>query len=101
MSMFGRDNGVSESVTLALVVGQLKGEVAELRREVEALKAAKPVALPSARSEHELTPRIRSTITQMSQGVGDLVRHLEQQARAMLADNMTEADIVVAIQRGS
>lgn len=98
MAWFGRNEGTTESVALALAVGELKGQVAAMQREIDRLKA--PVA-PGSSDAPALSPRITATIHAMAQGHGDLLRHMEGQARAMLADQIDEADIIAAIRRGS
>lgn len=97
MGWFSKDERPNESVVLALAVGELKGQVAAMQREIDRLKAPPP----ASEGIKPMPPRITATIQAMAQGHGELLRHLEGQARAMLADQMDEADIIAAIKRGS
>lgn len=97
MGLFSRDDNTPNAVLLALTVGELKGQLAAMQREIDRLKAP----LPSGEKAKDLSPNVRAIIEVMSQGHGELRRHLEQQARAMLADNVDESDIIAAIKRGS
>lgn len=97
MSWFSKEDRTPDAVLLALAVGELKGQMAAMQREIERLKAPAPVV----EKVKDLSPLVRSVIEGLSQGHGELRRHLEQQARAMLADNIDEADIIAAIKRGS
>lgn len=93
------DKGDDPNVSLALAVGELKAEVAHLREEMARLKA--PVSLPENAKPVAIPPRVAALIQQMGQGHGELVRHLEQEARAMVALGIDEANILHAIQSGS
>ena len=98
MRLFDR-KGDDPSVALALAVGELKAEVAALRREMDTLKL--PPVVPESPKVLGIPPRVSALIQQMSQGHGELHRHLEQEARAMMAQNFDEATILHAIQSGS
>jgi uncharacterized small protein (DUF1192 family) len=97
MSWFSKDDDTPNAVLLALAVGELKGQMAALRKEVARLKAPAPVG----EQVKDISPLVRAVIEEMSQGHGELLRHLEKQARVMFAAKMTEDDIIAAIKRGS
>ena len=94
MRLFGND----DAIAMALAVGELKAEVAALRRDVERLTA--PPVVPEAAAPL-ISPKVAALIQQMGQGHGELVRHLEQEARGMAAQNIDEANILFAIRNGS
>lgn len=96
MSWFNRREGLPESVALALVVGELKAEVAALKAQVADLK--KPLPVPE--TIKDLSPLVRGEIQRLSQGHAELHRHLEQEARALLADKQDDTDIITALRKG-
>lgn len=96
MTWFGRNEGTPETVALALVVGELKAEVAYLKAQVETLKRP----LPEPEKGKDLSVMVRSEITRLARGEPALVRHLEQEARALLAQQQDDTDIITALRRG-
>ncbi len=93
MGLFSTDN-----TALALEVGRLTAEVAALRAEVAALRDARVPATPDGAS---LPAQVTALIDGLSRGEKGLARHLEDEARRMLAFGVEEGQVLETLYAGA
>lgn len=92
MGLFRTDN------TVALEVGRLVARVDALEREVAALRA---VPAPPAPSAEAMPGKVVALIDGLSRGDTALSRHLEDEARRMLAFGIEEGQVLETLYAGA